>query len=81
MESVLYIVQRRPSFRVFFSKGSTVYTLLNGMALLLQEGELEAVKEQLQKSEGMRHRMNDEVTELQGRLAIEEQRSRFCTVL
>ena len=47
----------------------------------MQEEDLEEVSEQLQKSEGMRRRLNDHVTELQGQLAIEEQRSRFCTIL
>ena len=28
----------------------------------------------------MRRRLNDHVTELQGQLAIEEQRSKFCTI-
>ena len=42
---------------------------------------MEEVSEKLQKSEGMRRRMNDEIAELQGRLAIEEQRSHFCTIL
>ena len=42
---------------------------------------MEEISEQLQKSEGMRRRLNDQVTELQGQLAIEEQRSRFCTIL
>ena len=48
---------------------------------LSQEAELETANEQLQKSEGMRRRLNDQVTELQGQLAIEEQRSRFCSIL
>ena len=39
------------------------------------------MSEQLQKSDGMRRRLNDQVTELQGQLAIEEQRSRFCSIL
>lgn len=47
----------------------------------VQEGELEEMTEQLQKSEGMRRRLNDQVTELQGQLAIEEQRSHFCIIL
>lgn len=47
----------------------------------VQEAELEEMSEQLQKSEGMRRRLNDQVTELQGQLAIEEQRSHFCTLL
>lgn len=49
--------------------------------LYLQEEELQEMTEQLHKSEGMRRRLNDQVTELQGQLAIEEQRSRFCTIL
>ena len=53
------------------------YSIINAM----QEEDLEEVSEQLQKSEGMRRRLNDHVTELQGQLAIEEQRSRFCTIL
>ena len=32
-----------------------------------------SVREQLKQSEGMRRRLNDQVTELQGQLAIEEQ--------
>lgn len=45
------------------------------------EEELGGTSEQLEKSEGMRRRLNDQVTELQGQLAIEEQRSRLCTLL
>lgn len=37
--------------------------------------------EQLEKSEAMRRRLNDHVTELQGQLAIEEQRSKICVLL
>ena len=44
------------------------------------EEELQTTNEQLQQSEMMRRRLNDHVTELQGQLAIEEQRSKFCTV-
>ena len=47
----------------------------------MQELELETLNEQLEQSEGMRRRLNDQVTELQGQLAIEEQRSHFCTIL
>lgn len=50
-----------------------------------QKAELEAAvsmtTEQLQTSEGMRRRLNDQVTELQGQLAIEEQRSKLCNIL
>ena len=45
------------------------------------EQEYQETSEQLQKSENMRRRLQDQVTELQGQLAIEEQRSRFCTLL
>ena len=45
------------------------------------ENESKFTAEQLEKSEGMRRRLNDQVTELQGQLAIEEQRSRFCVLI
>lgn len=45
------------------------------------EREVTLNTDQLEKSEGMRRRLNDQVTELQGQLAIEEQRSKFCTIL
>ncbi|KAL5510761.1 hypothetical protein EMCRGX_G006362 [Ephydatia muelleri] len=45
------------------------------------EYELQSTGEQLKQSEGMRKRLQDQVTELQGQLAIEEQRSRFCVLL
>ena len=45
------------------------------------ENEATIAGEQLEKSEGMRRRLNDQVTELQGQLAIEEQRSKFCAIL
>lgn len=45
------------------------------------ESEVVLTTEQLENSEGMRRRLNDQVTELQGQLAIEEQRSKFCTIL
>jgi chromosome segregation ATPase len=45
------------------------------------EREVTLTAEQLQKSENMRRRLNDQVTELQGQLAIEEQRSKFCSIL
>jgi myosin heavy subunit len=57
------------------------YSIINNVIVAMQEEDLEEVSEQLQKSEGMRRRLNDHVTELQGQLAIEEQRSRFCTIL
>ena len=44
------------------------------------EEELQTASEQLQQSETMRRRLNDHVTELQGQLAIEEQRSKFCNI-
>ena len=37
--------------------------------------------QKLDQSEGMRRRLHEQVTELQGQLAIEEQRSKFCTLL
>lgn len=45
------------------------------------EREVTFTAEQLETSEGMRRRLNDQVTELQGQLAIEEHRSKFCTIL
>lgn len=45
------------------------------------ENETAVTAEQLEKSEGMRRRLNDQITELQGQLAIEEQRSKFCVIL
>lgn len=45
------------------------------------EREATLTAEKLEKSEGMRRRLNDQVTELQGHLAIEEQRSKFCIIL
>lgn len=45
------------------------------------EREVALNTDQLEKSEGMRRRLNDQVTELQGQLAIEEQRSKLCTIL
>ena len=45
------------------------------------EREVTLTAEQLETSEGMRRRLNDQVTELQGQLAIEEHRSRLCTIL
>ena len=47
----------------------------------VQEQEGLSVREQLEQSEGMGRRLNDQVTELQGQLAIEEQRSRFCLIV
>lgn len=44
------------------------------------EDELQTASEQLQQSETMRRRLNDHVTELQGQLAIEEQRSKICSI-
>ena len=46
-----------------------------------QEEQLTSVSEQLQQSEGMRRRLHEQVTELQGRLALEEQRSKVCSVM
>ena len=46
----------------------------------MQDQEVLSVHEQLEQSENMRRRLNDQVTELQGQLAIEEQRSRFCVL-
>ena len=45
------------------------------------EQVLEGTADQLNQSETMRRRLNDQVTELQGQLAIEEQRSKFCILL
>ena len=45
------------------------------------EQEATITAEQLDRSEGMRRRLNDQVTELQGQLAIEEQRSKICTIM
>ncbi len=45
------------------------------------ENEAKFSAEQLDKSEGMRRRLNDQVTELQGQLAIEEQRSKYCVII
>lgn len=54
-----------PSFRCFLS----------------QEAEVSQLDEELQQNEALRKRLNEQVTQLQGQLAIEEQRSRFCTIL
>jgi len=51
------------------------------MHIRTQDQEVLSVREQLEQSENMRRRLNDQVTELQGQLAIEEQRSRFCVLL
>lgn len=48
---------------------------------MMLEKEVTLTAEQLESSEGMRRRLNDQVTELQGQLAIEEQRSKFCSIL
>lgn len=45
------------------------------------EEQLTSVSEQLQQSEGMRRRLHEQVTELQGRLALEEQRSKVCSIV
>ena len=55
------------------------YEQLDSRRVELEE-ELQATGEQLQQSETMRRRLNDHVTELQGQLAIEEQRSKFCII-
>lgn len=55
------------------------YEQLEAKKVQLEE-ELQTTNEQLQQSEMMRRRLNDHVTELQGQLAIEEQRSKFCTI-
>lgn len=55
------------------------YEQLDSKKVHLEE-ELQTSTEQLQQSEMMRRRLNDHVTELQGQLAIEEQRSKFCTI-
>jgi len=47
----------------------------------IQEEQLTSVSEQLQQSEGMRRRLHEQVTELQGRLALEEQRSKVCSIM
>lgn len=45
------------------------------------EQEATILTEQLEQSEGMRRRLNDQVTVLQVQLAIEEQQSKFCVLL
>ena len=47
----------------------------------LQEAEVTQLDEELQQNEALRKRLNEQVTQLQGQLAIEEQRSRFCIIL
>ena len=47
----------------------------------LKEEEVSTKTELLEQSESLRRRLHEQVTELQGQLAIEEQRSRFCVVL
>lgn len=55
------------------------YEHLESSKVQLEE-ELQTTNEQLKQSEMMRRRLNDHVTELQGQLAIEEQRSKFCSI-
>ena len=55
------------------------YEQLDSKKLHLEE-DIQIATDQLQQSETMRRRLNDHVTELQGQLAIEEQRSKFCTI-
>ena len=55
--------------------------LLCKLIFYIQEEQLTSVSEQLQQSEGMRRRLHEQVTELQGRLALEEQRSKVCNVM
>ena len=47
----------------------------------LKEEEVSTKTELLEQSESLRRRLHEQVTELQGQLAIEEQRSRFCVML
>lgn len=46
-----------------------------------KEEEVSTKSELLAQSETLRRRLHEQVTELQGQLAIEEQRSRFCAML
>ena len=46
-----------------------------------KEEEVSTKSEVLAQSETLRRRLHEQVTELQGQLAIEEQRSRFCAML
>ena len=55
------------------------YEQLDSKSKELEE-ELQTTSEHLQQSETMRRRLNDHVTELQGQLAIEEHRSKFCVI-
>lgn len=48
--------------------------------VIVQEEQNEELLDKLEQIEGMKRRLNDVVTELQGQLAIVEQRSNFCTI-
>ncbi len=62
------------------SQYEAAYDQLSGVKDQLEE-QLTDNSELLQQSESMRRRLDDTVIELQGQLAIEEQRSKFCTIL
>lgn len=57
----------------------SAYEQLSGARDQLEE-QLTNTSELLQQSESMRRRLDDTVIELQGQLAIEEQRSKFCSI-
>ena len=47
---------------------------------MMQEEQNVELLDKLEQIEGMKKRLNDVVTELQGQLAIVEQRSNFCSI-
>ena len=91
-----FTTQLKAAVRVYISEDGIQYVQVEQLQnsfeqyqLAYQEMETEKVRweqevtflmEQLEKSEGMRRRLNDQVTELQGQLALEEQRSKFCVL-
>ncbi len=56
------------------------YEEISAQRMELEE-QLSGNNQLLQQSESMRRRLDDTVIELQGQLAIEEQRSKFCSVM
>ncbi len=58
----------------------SAYEQLSGAREQLEE-QLTDTGQLLQQSESMRRRLDDNVIELQGQLAIEEQRSKFCSIM
>ncbi|XP_064397958.1 uncharacterized protein LOC135344628 [Halichondria panicea] len=56
------------------------YEEISAQRMELEE-QLSGNSQLLQQSESMRRRLDDTVIELQGQLAIEEQRSKFCSIM